>query len=71
MNEEPYLYNNKPLQLSYSNDYTPPGEKIEIVLQIQQDYESGMLSVSQMRWIVFNCRFGAVYCSTNNRQINV
>ena len=58
MNEEPYLFNNKPLQLSYSNDYTP-GEKIEIVLQIQQDYESGMLSVDQMRWIVFNCRFGA------------
>ena len=51
-------YNNEPLQLSYSNDYTPP-EKIEIVLQIQQDYESGMLSVDQMRWIVFNCRFGA------------
>tara|TARA_R100000988_G_scaffold102400_2_gene77898 strand:+ start:94 stop:381 length:288 start_codon:yes stop_codon:yes gene_type:complete len=58
MNEEPYYFNNKPLQLSYSNDYTS-GEKIEIVLQIQQDYESGMLSVDQMRWIVFNCRFGA------------
>ena len=58
MNEEPYLFNNKPLQLSYSNGYTT-GEKIEIVLQIQQDYESGMLSVDQMRWIVFNCRFGA------------
>ena len=58
MNEEPYYYNNEPLQLSYRNTYTPP-EKIEIVLQIQQDYESGMLSVDQMRWIVFNCRFGA------------
>ena len=58
MNEEPYYYNNEPLQLSYRNTYTPP-EKIEIVLQIQQDYDSGMLSDSQMRWIVFNCRFGA------------
>ena len=57
MNEEPYYYNNEPLQLSYRNTYSP--EKVEIVLQIQQDYESGMLSVDQMRWIVFNCRFGA------------
>jgi hypothetical protein len=35
MNEEEYLYNNKPLQLSYRNTYTPP-EKIEIVKQIRK-----------------------------------
>ena len=53
-----YYYNNEPLQLSYRNTYTPP-EKIEIVLQIQNDLNSGMLSAEQMRWIVDNKRFGA------------
>jgi hypothetical protein len=49
MNE--YLYNNEPLQLSYNNTYTPP-EKIEIVNQINSDFENGMLSFGQMRWII-------------------
>ena len=53
-----YYYNNEPLQLSYKNTYTPP-EKIEIILQIQNDLKSGMLSAEQMRWIVDNLRFGA------------
>tara|TARA_B100000519_G_C13951947_1_gene301113 strand:- start:114 stop:392 length:279 start_codon:yes stop_codon:yes gene_type:complete len=53
-----YYYNNEPLQLSYRNDYTT-GEKIEIVLQIQNDLKVGMLSAEQMRWIVDNKRFGA------------
>jgi hypothetical protein len=51
MNE--YLYNNEPLQLSYNNTYTPP-EKIEIVNQINSDFENGMLSFNQMRWIIDN-----------------
>ena len=35
-----YYYNNEPLQLSYRNDYTT-GEKIEIVLQLQNDLKVG------------------------------
>ena len=58
MNEEEYYYNNEPLQLSYRNNYTPP-EKIEIVLQITNDFNSGMLSAEQMRWIVLNAKFGS------------
>jgi len=58
MSEEEYYYNNEPLQLSYRNTYTPP-EKIEIVLQIENDFNSGMLSAEQMRWIVNNLKFGA------------
>ena len=53
-----YYYNNEPLQLSYRNDYTTC-EKIEIVLQIQNDLKVGMLSAEQMRLIVDNKRFGA------------
>ena len=58
MNEDEYYYNNEPLQLSYNNTYTPP-EKIEIVLQIENDFNSGMLSANQMCWIVNNLKFGA------------
>jgi len=58
MSEEEYYYNNEPLQLSYRNNYTPP-EKIEIVLKLQQDYESGMVSDAQVRWIVNNAKFGS------------
>jgi hypothetical protein len=58
MIEEEYYYNGEPLQLSYRNTYTPP-EKIEIVLQIENDFNSGMLSADQMRWIVLNAKFGS------------
>ena len=58
MSEDEYYYNNEPLQLSYNNTYTPP-EKIEIVLKLQQDYESGMVSDAQVRWIVNNAKFGS------------
>ena len=58
MNEEEYLYNNEPLQLSYNNTYTPP-EKIEIVQQLERDYSSGMVSDAQVRWIVNNAEFGS------------
>ena len=53
-----YYYNNEPLQLSYKNDYSL-ADKIEIVLQIQNDLKVGMLSAEQMRWMVENKRFGA------------
>ena len=58
MNEEEYYYNSEPLQLSYRNTYTPP-EQVEIVIQITNDFNSGMLSGDQMRWIVLNARFGS------------
>ena len=58
MSEEEYYYNNEPLQLSYSNTYTA-AEKIEIVLKLQQDYEAGMVSDAQVRWIVNNAKFGS------------
>ena len=58
MNEDEYYYNNEPLQLSYRNNYTPP-EKIEIVYQLMRDYESGMVSDAQVRFIVNNAKFGS------------
>jgi hypothetical protein len=58
MSEEEYYYNNEPLQLSYRNTYTA-AEKIEIVLKLQQDYESGMVSDAQVRFIVNNAKFGS------------
>ena len=58
MNEDEYYYNNEPLQLSYRNTYTPP-EKIEIVLKLKEDYEAGMVSDAQVRFIVNNAKFGS------------
>ncbi len=56
-----YYYKNEPLQLSYNNTYTPP-EKIEIVNQINSDFENGMLSFPQMHWIIENALFGSFCC---------
>lgn len=53
-----YYYKDEPLQLSYRNDYTM-ADKIEIVLQLQRDFENGMLSQNQMRWIILNKRYGS------------
>lgn len=58
MIEEIYYYNNEPLELSYSNGYSL-GDKIEIIKQIENDFNNGMLSVPQMRWIVNNGRYGS------------
>ena len=58
MSEEEYHYNNEPLQLSYRNTYTAD-QKIEIVLKLQQDYEAGMVSDAQVRFIVNNAKFGS------------
>ena len=58
MNEEQYHYNNEPLQLSYSNDYTPL-QNIEIIENLEKDFKSGILSVEQMRWIVFGAKYGS------------
>ena len=58
MNEDEYYYNNEPLQLSYSNNYTPQ-DKLNIVLQLERDYSSGMVSDAQVRFIVNNAKFGS------------
>ena len=56
-----YYYKDKPLQKSYSNNYTPP-EKLEIVNKINSDFASGMLSFSQMNWIIENALYGSFCC---------
>ena len=56
--EDKYYYNGEPLQLSYSNDYSM-GDKIQIIKNLESDFQSGMLSWSQMRWIVKNAKFGS------------
>jgi|TARA_Y100001972_G_C7501060_1_gene253605 hypothetical protein len=55
---EVYYYNGNPLQLSYRNDYTLP-DKLNIIKQIEMDFENGMLSTDQMRWIILNKRYGS------------
>jgi hypothetical protein len=56
-----YYYNNEPLQLSYSNNYTM-ADKIEIISNIQNDFKNGMLSWTQMFWIIDNAKFGSWTC---------
>jgi hypothetical protein len=56
-----YYYNNEPLQLSYSNNYTM-ADKIEIISNIKEDFENGMLSWTQMFWIIDNSKFGSWTC---------
>ena len=57
MTSEIYYYKDKPLEKSYSNTYTPL-EKIELNQKLESDFNSGMLSVSQMTWIVNNGLYG-------------
>lgn len=56
-----YYYNNEPLQLSYSNNYSM-ADKIEIISNIQNDFKNGMLSWTQMFWIIDNSKFGSWTC---------
>jgi len=56
-----YYYNNEPLQLSYKNNYSML-DKIEIVKQLQNDFKNGMLSWTQMFWIIDNAKFGSWTC---------
>ena len=61
MNEDIYYYNGEPLQLSYKNSYSM-ADKIEIISNIQNDFKNGMLSWSQMFWIIDNAKFGSWTC---------
>jgi hypothetical protein len=38
-----YLFKGKPLQNKFNNDYNR-AEKIEIILQLQNDFDNGILS---------------------------
>ena len=61
MNEDKYYYNGEPLQLSYNNNYSM-ADKIEIVRKIEDDFKNGMLSWTQMYWIIDNAKFGSYTC---------
>jgi hypothetical protein len=53
-----YLFNGMPLQSKYNNNYTR-GEKIEIVLQLENDYQNGMLSGNTLKEIILNKLYGS------------
>ena len=57
MISEIYYYKDKPLQKSYNNTYTPL-DKIELNKKLENDFNSGMLSVAQMTWIINNGLYG-------------
>ncbi len=45
-----YTYKGKPLQHRKFNDYTKE-EKLEIIIQLNNEFQNGLLSVNQMVWI--------------------
>ena len=53
-----YYYKDKPLEHSYNNNYTKE-EKLEIILQIERDFNAGMISISQLTWIYENKMYGS------------
>ena len=55
--EIPYYYNDKELEDTFNNYYTK-AQKLEITLQLESDYKSGMLSVEQLTWIINQKKFG-------------
>ena len=54
-------FKEEPLEHSYNNSYTKE-EKLQIVLDLWQDYENGLLSQETIAWIVNNKRFGDFSC---------
>ena len=56
-----YYYNSKPLELSYSNGYSL-ADKINIIKNLESDFQSGMLSWSQIKWIIEEKKFGSWTC---------
>ena len=49
-------FKEEPLQHWYNNNYTKE-EKLQIVIDLQNDYENGLLSQETIAWIVNNKRF--------------
>ena len=54
-------FKEEPLEHSYNNSYTKE-EKLQIVLDLWQDYENGLLSQETIAWIVNNKRFAEFSC---------
>ena len=54
-------FKEEPLEHSYNNSYTKE-EKLQIVIDLQNDYENGLLSQETIAWIVNNKRFGEFSC---------
>ena len=54
-------FKEEPLEHSYNYRYTKE-EKLQIVLDLWQDYENGLLSQETIAWIVNNKRFGDFSC---------
>jgi hypothetical protein len=54
-------FKEEPLQHWYNNNYTKE-EKLQIVIDLQNDYENGLLSQETIAWIVNNKRFGEFSC---------
>ena len=52
-----YYYNNEPLQHWYNNDYSP-SDKLNITVQIQEDFKNALISTDQLVWIIKETRFG-------------
>ena len=60
--EDSYNYKDKPLKHFHFNNYTKE-EKLEITLQIERDFNAGMISISQLTWIYETKRFGGFSAS--------
>ena len=56
--EIPYYYNDKELEDTFNNYYTK-AQKLEITMQLESDYKSGMLSVEQLTWIINQKKCGS------------
>ena len=56
--EDSYNYKDKPLEQFHFNNYTKE-EKLDIVLQIERDFNAGMISINQLTWIYEQKRFGS------------
>tara|TARA_Y100000401_G_C8204959_1_gene165517 strand:- start:158 stop:439 length:282 start_codon:yes stop_codon:yes gene_type:complete len=54
-------FKEEPLEHFYNNRYTKE-EKLQIVLDLWEDYENGLLSQETIAWIVNNKRFGDFSC---------
>lgn len=53
----PYYFKGKLLQSMRQNNYSKE-EKLEIVLKLNSEYKAGILPVSKLLWIWFECAFG-------------
>lgn len=68
-----YLINDKPLQSQFNNNYTR-AEKVDIVMQLMNDYQSGILTAKTCKDIIDNKLYGsftAKYILNDMQQKNI